>query len=269
MDSGQVAGSLGGACCKNGGLREWRKTGEIANSPGGRNELTGRERVVCLDAETGEEQWVYEYDRPYNLSYAAGPRCTPTVDDGKVYFLGAEGNLVCLTADKGELVWAKDLAKEYNTTAPIWGFSAHPLVDGDLLYCVVGGEGTIAVAFDKNTGEEVWRALSGESQGYCPPTMIEYAGKKQLLIWHPLSLNSLDPLSGKVTWTVPLQPSYEMSIIAPRLAGDKLFASGIGHVGVLLQLDKTGESVSEVWRGNTKTALYSAEATPIIEDGVI
>ncbi len=246
-----------------------KESGDIKNSPGGRNELTGRERVLCLSAETGEEIWKYEYDRPYNLSYAAGPRCTPTVEGGKVYTLGAEGDLICLTADSGELVWRKDLTAEYNTTAPIWGFSSHPLVEGDLLYCVVGGKGSVAVAFNKNTGEEVWRALSAEPQGYCPPTMIEYDGTKQLLIWHPQSLNSLNPQTGEVYWTVPLQPAYEMSIIAPRQLDDLLFASGIGRVGVMLKLKEGKPGVSELWRGKTKMAVYSAEATPILEDGMI
>jgi len=247
-----------------------KEAGEIKNSPSGRNELNGQERVVCLSVETGQEIWTHAYDRTYDLSYAAGPRCTPTVHSGKVYFLGAEGNLTCLTADRGKVVWEKDLNREYNTTTPIWGHSAHPLVDGDLLYCVVGGEGSIAVAFNKETGEEVWKALSNDEQGYCPPTMIEHAGVKQLLIWDPRTLNSLNPLTGEVYWSVPLQPGYGMSIIAPRQSGDLLFASGIQSVSVLLKLQNDGKpGVSELWRGKPKTSIYSAEGTPILHDGVM
>lgn len=246
-----------------------KESGEIENSPGTRTKLNGRERLLCLSVDTGKELWKYEYDRPYSLSYAAGPRCTPTVDGDKVYILGAEGDLSCLTTDKGELVWRKDLTAEYETTAPIWGFAAHPLVDGEMLYCVVGGKGSVAVAFNKNTGEEIWRALSAEPQGYCPPTMIEFDGTKQLLIWHTQSLNSLNPKTGEVYWTVPLKPAYEMSIIAPRQLGDLLFASSIGRVGVLLKLNDGKPGVSELWRGKPKMAVYSAEATPILEDGMI
>lgn len=246
-----------------------KESGKIENNPGARNDLTGNERLQCVSADDGKVLWKYEYDRPYSLSYAAGPRCTPTVDGDKVYTLGAEGDLVCLTVDKGELVWRKDLTAEYGTTAPIWGFSAHPLVDGDLLYCVVGGKGSVAVAFDKNTGKEVWRALSCEPQGYCPPTMIEFDGTKQLLIWDPQSLNSLNPKTGEVYWTVPLQPAYEMSIIAPRQLDNWLFTSGIGRVALMLKLNEGKPGVTEVWRGKPKFAIYSAEATPILEDGMI
>ena len=108
------------------------------------------------------------------------------------------------------------------------------------------------MAFDKLTGREVWKALTASEQGYCPPTMIEHGGAKQLLIWHADSLNSLNPLTGAVYWSVPLKPSYGMSIIAPRKLGDYLFASGIGNVGALLKLDgangRRPRSSGSVWR---------------------
>ena len=105
------------------------------------------------------------------------------VANGKVYALGAEGNLWCLNAQTGEVIWSVDYVKDYGAETPMWGFAAHPLVDGDLLYCVVGGEGSVAVAFNKNTGKEVWRALSAREPGYCPPSIIEHAGARQLLIF--------------------------------------------------------------------------------------
>src|SRR5205085_1137420 len=78
---------------------------------------------------------------------------------------------------------------------PVWGFAAHPLLDGDRLICLVGGEGSVVVAFDKDSGKERWRALSLESAevGYCPPMIYQAGGKRQLIIWHPEAVNSLDP----------------------------------------------------------------------------
>lgn len=218
------------------------KSGEIANSPGTRSRLTGQERIICMDAESGATRWQYAYDRPYELSYPSGPRCTPTVNDGCVYALGAHGDLTCLDAATGVVIWKKNFVDDYQASTPIWGFAAHPLVDGELLYCIVGGKGSVAVAFDKKTGQEVWRALTATEQGYCPPTMIEHAGVKQLLIWHPESLNSLNPLTGEVYWSVELKPAYGMSVTVPRKVGSYLFASGIGGVGALVKLndDKPG-----------------------------
>jgi outer membrane protein assembly factor BamB len=167
------------------------------------------------------------------------------------------------------VVWSKSLTKEYSTATPNWGFTAHPLVVEDLLYCIVGGDGSVAVAFNKHTGREAWRALSATEPGYCPPTLIEHGGVKQLLIWHPQSLNSLNPRTGAVYWSVPLAPSYGMSVTAPRKSGSHLFASGIGNAAALLKLDDRKPEAEVLWRGDPKTAIYSANSTPIIADGVI
>lgn len=245
------------------------KSGKIENSPGSRGKLEGQERVVCFDAKSGEMLWKHAYDRPYELSYPSGPRCTPTVDDGRVYALGGHGTLTCLDARNGDIVWEKDLVQEYNAPTPVWGFAAHPLVAGDLLYCVVGGEGSVAVAFDKMTGKEVWRALSASEQGYCPPTMIEHAGRQQLLIWHPEALNSLDPRTGDVYWSLDVKPSYGMSVTAPRKLGSYLFVSGIGSAGALIKLDDDKPAAEIEWRGKPKDAVYCCNSTPHIVDGVI
>ena len=245
-----------------------RREGAVANAPNDRNSLAGRERVLCLDAATGRVIWKHDYECPYAISYASGPRCTPTVADGKVYTLGAEGNLFCLDATTGRVIWSKDFKKDYAAPTPLWGFCGHPLVDGNRLVCLVGGEGSVAVAFDKDTGRELWRALSASESGYCPPSIIESAGMRQLVIWDADNLNALDPATGTVLWSQPLKPAYGMSIMAPQVAatprGQVLFASGIGRVGALYTLaaDKPGASVA--WRGDPKSAVYCANSTPFI-----
>lgn len=238
--------------------------GQIENNPGGRNELKGQERVQCLDAESGDVLWSHSYDCPYSVSYATGPRATPTVADGKVYVLGTMGHLTCLGANNGEVIWAKDLKQEYGAPTPIWGFCAAPMVNGDLLHCLVGGEGSVAVTFDKNTGEEKWRALSASEQGYCPPSMIETAGTQQLIIWHAEAINGLNPKTGEVYWTLPLQPDYGMAITMPQKQDNLLFAGGIGNVGALIRLAEDKPSAEIVQRGTVEDYVYGANSTPLI-----
>src|SRR4051812_5636192 len=86
-------------------VTDYDTTGETTGNPGQRSDITGRERVLCLDATTGKQIWKHDYECKYKISYPAGPRCTPTVSGGKVYSLGAEGNLVCLDAASGSLIW--------------------------------------------------------------------------------------------------------------------------------------------------------------------
>ncbi|MFM7150659.1 MAG: PQQ-binding-like beta-propeller repeat protein [Gemmataceae bacterium] len=234
-----------------------------------KTKVKGSERLLCLDAKTGKEVWKHEYDCPYGMSYAFGPRCTPTVSEGKVYFLGGEGNLLCLDAKTGKVHWSKDFKSDYQAKTPFWGFSGHPLVDGDKVICVVGGKDALAVAFDKNTGKELWKSLDAKGTGYAPPTLIEAGGKRQLLIWSGENLHSVDPETGKAFWSVPHDTTDAMSIMAPRKLGDFLFAGGRQAKSVLLKLstDKPGAEV--VWRGNRDLGLAPINMTPFLEDGLI
>lgn len=245
-----------------------RESGEISNNPGERKQLTGRERVLCLNAADGKPIWEHGDKVTYKISYPSGPRTTPTVSGGKVYTLGAEGLLLCLNVDDGKVIWSKDLKKEYKTESPIWGFCGAPLVDGQRLICLVGGEGSEVVAFDKDTGKELWKALSSGTAGagYCPPSIIEAGGTRQLLIWTPETLNALNPENGKVYWSQPLQPEYGMSIAIPKKHGNLLFASGIGAVAAAFKLTDSKPGAELAWRGTAKTAVYAANTTPIIDD---
>jgi outer membrane protein assembly factor BamB len=235
------------------------------------------ERILCLNAETGKEIWKHEYDCDYTISYRAGPRCTTTVSGGKVYALGAMGNLVCLDAEKGTRIWGKEFPKDYEVKVPMWGFAGHPLVYKNLLICLVGGKDSVVVAFDKDTGKEVWKALNAPEPGYCPPTLIEAGGVTQLVIWHPAAINGLDPETGKVYWTKAIKPNSGMSIMAPRQSGDLLYTGGNGGAQIVLKMLKDKPDVEVVWSqeavpfGKKPPARGMApiNMTPIVQSGVI
>jgi outer membrane protein assembly factor BamB len=240
-------------------------------------EVKGKERVLCLDAKTHKELWTFDYDCTYkNLSYCMGPRATPTVHDGKVYTLGAMGDLYCLDARTGKELWSKHFREDYKAPLQFWGFAGHPLVDGKKLICLVGGKGSVAVAFNKDTGKELWRALPGPDQGYCSPTMIQAGGTRQLIIWEPQAVNGLDPETGKVYWSQEFKANVGMSIPTPRQAGDHLFVTGFYSGSLLLKLDADKPSASVAWRSKYRDvapdkseALQSVMPAPFIKDGYI
>ncbi|HAV62175.1 MAG TPA: pyrrolo-quinoline quinone, partial [Verrucomicrobiales bacterium] len=136
------------------------------DDPFAQGTIPGTERVLCLDEVSGREIWKHQYNAPYTVSYAAGPRATPTVDGEHVFTLGAEGHLKCLDVRSGAVKWEKHFATDYGVKTATWGWASAPLVDGDRLISIVGGEGSIVVAFDKSTGRELWRALSAKEPGY-------------------------------------------------------------------------------------------------------
>jgi outer membrane protein assembly factor BamB len=240
-------------------------------SPFKRNPVSGSERVLCLDAESGKVIWTYEYPCLYRVSYAAGPRTTPSVSEGKVYTIGTMGNLLCLDANTGKVIWSKEFVKDLGATVPMWGFSASPLVDGNKLICLAGGEGSLVVAFDKATGDEIWRALSAKDSGYCPPVILEFGGKRQLIIWNPDSVNGLDPETGKLYWSQKAKIKAGMSIAMPRQTGDRLLVSSFYNGSLMLQVPTSGSDISVIWRGkssrempNQTDGLHSVMATPLI-----
>ena len=247
----KVGGGYAGPAVADGRVfvTDYLTGGDTTPDPDKRNSLQGTERVLCFDESSGELLWQHEYPRAYNISYPAGPRATPTVDGDRVYVLGAEGDLTCLRVDDGDVLWSRQLQEEYGTKTPIWGFAAHPLVDGNKLICTAGGQGSAAIALDKMTGKELWRALTTTDIGYSPPTIIQAGGRRQLLIWHSKSLNGLDPETGKVYWSQPLEPDYAMSIIPPIHVNDLLFVGAIKDKSMLLRLAVDRPNAQVVWIG--------------------
>ena len=170
----------------------------------------GVERVLCLDERTGARLWSREWEVDYvglMDTFATGPRATPTVDQARVYVLGAMGKLLCLDAGTGGIIWQRDYRQDFRTEVPVWGMTGAPLVDGDKLICLVGGQPNAkVVAFDKTNGKELWRALPSDSEpGYSPPFHVTVGGQRQVIIWHPRAVSSLDPDTGRLFWEVPFK----------------------------------------------------------------
>jgi outer membrane protein assembly factor BamB len=271
----RVGGGYAGPSVANGRVYVAdRQLVQAASNAADRSVTRSLERVLCLNETDGEVLWKYEYECPYTISYPAGPRVMPQVSQGKVYALGAEGNLCCLDAVGGKLLWSHDFKKEFGIKAPMWGFAGHPLLEGNRLICLVGGAGSVAVAFDKDTGKEIWRALSAEEPGYCSPIIYEAGGKRQLILWHPEAANALDTETGEVYWSVPFKSRAGMTLATPRKLGDLLFFTAFYSGSLMLRLDSAKPAAATVWRTlkvNEKdtTHLNAVMCTPFLEDGYI
>ncbi|MCA9082748.1 MAG: PQQ-like beta-propeller repeat protein [Planctomycetaceae bacterium] len=216
-----------------------------------RKEFTGTERVLCLEEATGKIQWKHEYPVKYSISYPAGPRCTPVVEDNRVYTLGAEGNLFCFDVLTGKIVWQKHLPVEYSAKTPLWGYAAHPLIDGNKLLTLAGGDGSHIVALNKMTGQEIWRSSTSPEQGYCPPTIIQHGGVRQLILLRPDFVSSVNPETGEEYWAIPYKASNGSIIMSPVVSGNFLYVAGFNNQSLLIELDSTKPAAKEVWRGKS------------------
>jgi outer membrane protein assembly factor BamB len=171
------------------------------------------------------------------------------------------------------VLWNLDLKARYGIRAPEWGFAGHPLVAGEKLICLAGGEGTTAVAFDKRTGREVWRALSAKEPGYCPPALITHSGRDDLIIWHPESISALNRDTGEVQWSVPFAVRAGLTIATPRLIpNDRLYVSAFYNGSLMLKLGQGAPQV--LWQSKKASerdtdALHCLMSTPFFENGLI
>ena len=222
------------------------------------------EMVTCYDVLTGELQWFYSIPVRYTSKLAGiGPRATPTIDQGRVYALGAAGRLLCLDGATGRCVWQKDLRDEYGVTdgdeaAELpYGRANSPLVVDDLVIVPAGGprrRGWVSLAaYDKETGQLVWE--SGNRQiSYCSPVLATLGGRQQILIVNQDYASGHDPRSGKVLWehdwpgTSATNANVSQAVAVPP---DRVFLSkGYSHGAALVQLDPNGDETfdtKELW----------------------
>jgi outer membrane protein assembly factor BamB len=242
--------------------------GDVKTSNFERQASPGKERVLCLDVESGDQLWKYEYPVEYSISYPAGPRCTPVVEEERVYTLGAEGHLACLNVNSGAVIWERDLKSDYNTQSALWGYAGHPLLDGDKLLCIVGGQGSHAVAFDKRTGNELWRYGSAPEQGYSPPKIITAAGVRQLILMSPAKLAAVDPETGSELWTADYEATSGSIIMTPVQVDEYLYVGGYSNRNLLLKLAQDKPGATTVFRDKSKVGISPVNVQPF-QDGNI
>ena len=164
----------------------------------------GQEAVTAYDVESGRELWATAYPADFNESMGGeGPRATPAFSEGRVYSLGAMGDLLCLDAADGKVIWKVNILTDNLADLLPYGMAASPLVAGDKVIVQAGGSrGRSVVAYDKLTGKAVWRALD-DPAAYSSPMLVELAGQEQLLVVTDHRAAGLKLDNGALLWTTP------------------------------------------------------------------
>jgi outer membrane protein assembly factor BamB len=234
------------------------------------------ERILAFDAFTGKPLWTHTYPCRYQrIQYTAGPRASVLVDSGRAYSLGTFANLFCLEAETGDCVWQKDLKTDYDIKMPIWGISASPIIEKNLLVVPTGGRDNASiVAFDKATGAERWRALD-DPVSYSAHIIIDQAGRRVLVCWTGTRVVGLDPATGRLHWQHPFEQSkMVINVPTPVFSDNYLFVSSFYDGALLLKVSQDELAVEKVWRrkGKSETqtdALHCMISTPLILDQYI
>jgi outer membrane protein assembly factor BamB len=223
------------------------------------------ERIHCFDAKTGKPLWDYSYDCNYSkIDYKAGPRAAVTIDSGRAYALGATGRLHCFDAAGGKVLWEKDLFDEYKIKMPIWGITASPIIEGNLVIVEIGGEAACVVAFDRATGEEKWKSLDDRA-GYAAPIIIEQAGRRVLICWTGDNIAALNPANGELLWKIPFKPSQMvLNVATPIMHDDRLFVAAFYDGALMAKLDHDKPAAEVLWRRRGPSETNTDAIQPII-----
>jgi outer membrane protein assembly factor BamB len=244
-------------------------------------------RLVCLNAETGEELWKHEYETDYvdTYGYDGGPRCSPVIDGDRVYMYGVEGMLYCLKAATGDEIWKVDTVKDFHVIQNFFGVGSTPVIEGGNLIVMVGGSpddeisvegasgnGTGIVAFNKHTGKVVYK-LSDELASYASLKLATIGSRRWCFAFCRGGLLGFDPNTGKQDFHYPWRAKILESVNAsmPVVSGKEVFISETyGPGSSLLQVIPGDARV--VWADDARKrdkAMQTHWNTPVLVDGYL
>ena len=237
----------------------WSSFAVVGNRLFTQEQYGEEEVVICYDVATGDPLWIHrDAERFVEAMAGPGPRATPTFHEGKIFALGAKGQLNCLDAATGDVLWTHDIKPDANVkNPPMWGFASSPLVVNGLVTVFAGGPKEKSVlAFNATTGKPEWSGGEGQF-GYGSTQLSRLGGVEQILIATDQGLAAFEPGVGKLLWTYSWPLDGQMSrCIQPAIVGDSdvLIGTGFGFGTQRVHVSRTGEgwTAKEVWPAPTR-----------------
>jgi outer membrane protein assembly factor BamB len=227
----------------------------------------------CLDLVSGKELWKFEYDAAGSVMFP-GSRSVPAIDGNYIYSCGPYGDLYCIDINTHKPVWNKNVWTDFGGDSgnapsdnsgggfgghgnfPIWAISQCPLVYGDLLVIASQAPEAGVVAYDKNTGDVVWKTPNLGNENYVSPTVIKIDGADHIVMvissTNPIGrrdapqtlgkIVGIEPLTGKILWEYN-EWKCHISVPGAVDAGDnKVLAVGGYELGaVMIKIEKKAD----------------------------
>lgn len=225
------------------------------------------ERLLCLNASDGKNVWSTSLNPAPEVTGPAaghpGPRSTPSISKGKIFTLGAGGIVNCLDTQSGSILWTN---KSY-TEVPAFFTASSPLVVNKLCIVQLGGsDNGVVVAFDVNSGQEMWK-LEHIPCTYSSPVLMD-TFEDLLLVQSETDLLGVST-KGELLWKIatPVQGRSTNSP-TPIYEGNTLIVTGQGSGTKAFSLNNsgTGWEYKEVW---SNTELGTSFNTPLIKNGFL
>ncbi len=205
--------------------------------------------VVCLNAIDGTEVWRSPIGADFDNDWGDGPRSTPTVDNGQVFALSADGALSCLNAADGKELWGTKFV-DFGGKVPYWGYTESVLVDGDQVVCTPGGDSGSILALNRRTGKKNWQTsdLKIPAQ-YSSIISTSIDGEKQYVQLLMSAVAGINPVDGKVLWTVDF-PGKTAVIPSPIAHENSVYVTA-GYGAGCQRIDISGSTATLAWSNKT------------------
>ncbi len=229
-----------------------------------------QEVAAAYDPATGRELWTQGWNAEFTDPNGDGPRSTPTWDEGRLYALGATGELRCLDARTGAVLWGKNILTDNQATNLPWAMAGSPLIVDDKLIVLPGGSGNKSVvAYNKLTGAPVWKSQS-DTAAYVSPMLVTLAGRRQILVVSANRVFGLVPEDGSLIWTSAWDTSMGINAAQPIIVDKNhvFISSGYSKGAALIEISGSGKSLSarNVWENiNMKNKFNSS----VLDQGYI
>ena len=181
-----------------------------APAPGARGRAQGpplvehRFDVISLDRKTGRILWQRTATTavPHegvHSTYGSFASNSPVTDGQRIYaFFGSRG-IYCYDL-KGTLVWQKDFLIKMRMKMAFGEGMAPVLADDRLILVFDHEDDSFIVVLDKATGKEIWRAARAEKTNWAAPLVVDFKGRKQVIVAATGKVRSYDLRDGSLIW---------------------------------------------------------------------
>jgi outer membrane protein assembly factor BamB len=259
------------------------------------------DKMRCFELNTGKELWKFEYDAAGDVMFP-GSRSVPAVDDKYVYSCGPYGDLYCIDVHTHKPVWKKNVWTDFGGDPgndpkaedggrggfggrgnfPIWAISQCPLVYNDLLIIASQAPEAGVVAYNKNTGDIVWKTPNLGNETYVSPSVVKIDGNDHIAIvissTNPIGRSELpqtlgkvvgiEPETGKILWTYD-KWNCHISVPSAVDAGDNkvLVVGGYELGATMLKVGKQANGTYETKELFTTEEFGDQTKAPLLING--
>ena len=228
----------------------------------------GKKLMVFALSSDGRVKWKTPNGLAWTGAYP-GARASCNYSDGKLYNAGSFGRLLCMEVKNGKPVWSVRLVAKYKSRGEAWGLTDLVVIDDDAVYAAINGTEALIVAFDKNTGKEIWKTknTTDDNYTYSSPILANVDGRKQVICCGSMNTYGVDAQTGKLLWTFPHVYKGRMIALMPTFADRAVFVTNCHpNEGITYRLDFKDGKAAKTWQADLGG---DASGGIVVRDGVI